>query len=176
MSSSAPRFAGSIVTVCLAIFAGQPAPTPQRIDAVFEADIRNFCDVLGLRKTLIEHRAQAIETSRAALLHTEPNLSPEFIAEWSMRMRTQLTPAIFIDALLPIIARYFTDDEVNRLIAYRTAVARHQPATLPPDLEKKMATVMPGLQAAFITEASRIAVKLGTDIASQIKTESSVRQ
>lgn len=153
------------------VYAAQPAPSPPKVDAAFEADIRNFCDVLGLRKTLIEHREQAIETSRLALLQREPGLSREFLDEWTRRMRTQLTPNAFIDALVPIVARYFSDDEVNRLIAYRTAVTRHQPATLPPDLQKKMAEVMPSFQASFAAEASRIAVKLGSDLASQIRAE-----
>ena len=154
---------------------GQPTPvrspalTTVQIDADFEADIRNFCDVLGVRKTLLEHRDQAIDTSRAALLRADPNRSPEFMAEWTRRMRAQLTPDLFVDALVPIVARFFTDKEIRSLIAYRTAIARHQQVDLPPDLAKKMDTVLPVLQASFADEVSRLAVKLGADVAAQIK-------
>jgi hypothetical protein len=161
--------------LCLAQFAhaGQPAIDSGRIDPAFEADIRNFCDVLGVRKMLLQHRDQAIDTSRAALLQADPNRSPEFLAEWTRRMRIQLTPDLFVDGLVPIIAHYFSDPEVRRLIAYRTSVSRHQPAQLAPDLEKKMGAVMPQLQAEFTTEASRIAVKLGADIAANMKAAAS---
>jgi hypothetical protein len=163
------RLVAIILCVSQLTFAWQPAPATPRIDSAFEADLRNFCDVLGVRKILLLHRDQAIDNSRAAVLHAHPDVPPEFLAEWTRRMRAQLTPDLFVDALVPLIARYFTDDDVRRLIAYRTAVARHEPASLPPDLEKKMATVMPTLQAEFATEVSRIAVKLGADIATQIK-------
>jgi hypothetical protein len=163
------RLVALILCVTQLIFAWQPASETRRIDPAFAADLRNFCDVLGVRKILLLHRDQAIETSRAAVLQAHPDQPPEFMAEWTRRMRAQLTPDLFVDALVPIIARHFTDDEVRNLIAYRTAVARRQPASLPPDLEKKMATVMPVLQAEFASEVSRVAVKLGADIAAQIK-------
>jgi hypothetical protein len=163
------RLLALILCISQLTFAWQPASATHRIDPAFDADLRNFCDVLGVRKILLLHRDQAIESSRAAVLQAHPDSSPEFLAEWTRRMRAQLTPDLFVDALVPIIARHFTDDEVRRLIAYRTSVARRQPASLPPDLEKKMVTVMPALQAEFATEASRIAIKLGADIAAQIK-------
>jgi hypothetical protein len=163
------RLVALMLCVSQLTFAWQPASATRRIDPTFDADLRNFCDVLGVRKILLLHRDQAIETSRAAVLQAHTDQTPDFMAEWTRRMRAQLTPDLFVDALVPIIARYFTDDEVRRLIAYRTSVARRQPASLPPDLEKKMATVMPTLQTEFAAEVSRIALKLGANIAAQIK-------
>jgi hypothetical protein len=160
------------VTFCvlqLTLARQAPSTTNRRLDPAFEADVRNFCDVLGVRKILLQHRDEAIETSRAALLQAAPNRTPEFLTEWTRRMRAQLTPDIFVDALIPIIARYFTDSDVQQLIVYRTSVARHQPAILPPDLAKKMAATMPPLQASFAAEVSRIAIQLGADIAGQMK-------
>lgn len=163
------RLFAALLCFTQVIFAGRAASTKTQIDPDFEADVRNFCDVLGVRKTLLEHRNQAIDTSREALLHADPNRSPEFMAEWTRRMREQLTPEMFVDALVPIVARSFTDKEIRSLIAYRTSIARHQPADLPPDLAKKMDAVLPLLQASFADEVSRLAVKLGADIATQIK-------
>lgn len=163
------RLVALMLCVSQLTFAWQPASATRRIDPTFDADLRNFCDVLGVRKILLLHRDQAIETSRAAVLQAHPDQTPNFTAEWTRQMRAQLTPDLFVDALVPIIARYFTDNEVRSLIAYRTSVARRQPASLPPDLERKMATVMPTLQTEFAAEVSRIALKLGTDIAAHIK-------
>ena len=108
------------------------APAEPALDPSFDADIRSLIEVSGGAAL----GRQMFEGMMASMKGGMPNVPPTF---WDAATK-EFDPNEFTDMLVPIYARYYTQDDIRQLIAfYQSPLGRKMVATNPMVVQDSMA-------------------------------------
>jgi hypothetical protein len=110
-----------------------------------------------------------VRESKERMMEQCHRCTPEFADEWGKRFAERMNVNDFLDVYARMYEKYFTDAEINELIALQKETSKT--AKPSQSLEKKLISVMPSVKRDFLSGCSQIGETLGGEIGSEIEHE-----
>ena|SRR5258708_5340798 len=159
------RLLTAIVSTAL-LAAAQEAPDPK-----LHAAAVKLVDASGAKESLRGNIPQLVSQGKAKMLEQFPEYDPAFAEEWAKRMLARLNVEDFVKVAVKAYEKHFTSGELEELIAFQAARKDNKPATLSPELQKKLTTAMPALMGDIAGGCTQVGAKLGGEIGGEIEKE-----
>jgi hypothetical protein len=151
---------------------GQSASaTAKKVDPNLHTDAIKLVEASGAKQRLQDNFKQMVDSGAKAMMENCPRCTPEFADEWKKRFLERSNLQDYLDVYARVYEKYFTDAEINELIALQKDKGTSKAASPSPALKEKLASVMPDLMADSIGDCAKIGARLGGKIGSEIERE-----
>jgi hypothetical protein len=135
------------------------------------ADAMRLVEVSGAKQRLQASLKPMLEEGRKAMMEKCPACSPAFGDEWTKRMLERVKVEDFLDVYVRVYEKYFTDEEIQELIALQNAKQDSQTLSPSPALKQKLDSVMPSVMGDSVGGCAQVGAKLGAEVGSEIEKE-----
>ena len=139
----------------------------KRVDPKLHRDAVKLVELSGAKQYLQDNLAKMIDEGKKVMMDKCPACTPEFGEEWKKRFLERANINDFLDVYVRAYEKYFTDAEINELIALQ----KDKTAAPSPALKEKLTSVMPEFMADIIGDCSKVGAKLGGEIGTEIERE-----
>ena len=147
---------------------GQGQATVAKVDPKLHADAIKLVEVSGAKQRIQDNLEKMVDEAQKTMMDKCQRCSPEFGKEWRKRFLERTTINDYLDVYVRVYEKYFTDAEINELIALQKEPSG---ASLSPALKAKLTAVMPSAMADAIGDCGKIGAKLGAEIGGEIERE-----
>jgi len=173
--NSGVKFVVLLVALTLSTNAQTPAKksstgettVTKKADAKLHADATKLVEVIGAKQSLQDNLEKMVDEARKAMMDKCQGCRPEFGEEWKRRFIERTNINDYLAVYVSAYEKYFTDAEINELIALGKDTSK--PPS--PALKEKLGAVMPALMGDAIGDCSKIGAKLGAEIGAEIQRE-----
>lgn len=141
----------------------------KKVDPTLHADATKLVELSGAKQRLLDNLDSMVEEARKQMMDKCPRCSPEYGNEWKKRFIARTNVDDYIDVYVRTYEKYFTDAEINELIALQKDASKT--AVPSPALKEKLTAVMPSLMADVMGDCTKIGAKLGAEIGAEIERE-----
>lgn len=138
------------------------SPEQTRIDPAEDADIRKLMDLVGAKALAIQTMAAMEKALRPLMTRALPpgEYRGKLVDLFLEKFDSQADPQQVLDLIVPIYAKYFSDQEIQGLIQFYET-----------PLGKKAVRVLPKIAAESRETGSTLGRKLGRDAMREVLTE-----
>jgi len=143
----------------------------KKVDPKLHADAVRFVEVIGAKQRLQDSLKQLVSESKQRMMEKCQRCTTEFADEWEKRFLERINIQDFLDVYVRVYEKYFTDAEINELIALQKEKEISKTASPSPTLKEKLTSVMPSVMGDSIGGCSQIGAKLGGEIGAEIERE-----
>jgi hypothetical protein len=144
---------------------------PDAVDAKLHSDVIKLVELSGIRAAMQNNLKQIVDRGKARMLQLCTGCDPAYSDEWAKRMLTRLNIDDFIDVYVRVYEKYFSDDEIEELIAAQNQIRKSQRPNLSDELKQKLAAQMVTIQSEIIGGTTQLGAKLGGEIGKEIEIE-----
>ena len=145
--------------------------TAKKGDPKLHADAVRLIELSGAKQRLQDNFKQLVDSGVKQMMENCERCTPEFAAEWKKRFLERSSLQDYLDVYVGAYEKYFTDEEINELIALGKDKEASKTATPSPALKEKLTSVMPSLMGEAVGGCAKIGAKLGAEIGSEIERE-----
>jgi len=145
--------------------------TAKKVDPKLHADAIRLVEVSGAKQRLQDSFKQTVDEGVKQMMEKCPRCTPEFADEWRKRFLERSNLQDYLDVYVRVYERYFTDAEINELIALQRDKGTSKAASPSPALKEKLTSVMPSVMGDAVGGSAQIGAKLGAEIGSEIEHE-----
>lgn len=143
----------------------------KKVDPKLHADAVRLVEVSGAKQRLRENFSQLVDDGVKQIMEKCERCTPEFRDEWKKRFLERSNLQDYLDVYVRVYEKYFTDAELNELIALQKDKASSKAASPSPALKEKLTSVMPDVMGDSMGGCAKIGAKLGAEIGSEIERE-----
>jgi hypothetical protein len=147
------------------------AAAAKKVDPKLHADAVKLVEVSGAKQRIRDNLKQMVSEGKKQMMEKCPRCTPEFGDEWEKRFLERININDFLDVYVRVYEKYFTDAELNELIALQKEKETSKTASPSPALKEKLTSVMPSVMGDSVGGCSQIGAKLGAEIAGEIERE-----
>ncbi len=137
-----------------ALASGDPPVEPR-----LAADIRQLLIIEGVVQGFPQIREQAIAAGVEGL-RRQGTVSEAGLKEFERRFRLQMDPEPYLDTLVRIYAKHFTDEEIRQIIAFQVS-----------PVGKKLRQQLDALQQEIVMQCEQVGAATGFEIGAQLQKE-----
>ena len=148
-----------------------PSASATKADPKLHADAIRLVEASGAKQHLQDNFKQMVDEGAKAMMEKCERCTPAFRDEWEKRFLERSNIQDYLDVYARVYEKYFTDTEINELIALQKDKGTSKAASPSPALKEKLTSVMPSLMADSIGDCAKIGAKLGGEIGSEIERE-----
>jgi hypothetical protein len=169
-----------LLTLTLSVNAQSPVDKPsepgestiaKKVDPTLHADAIRLVEVSGARQRLQDNIKQLVDEGAKQMTEKCQRCTPEFRDEWKKRFLERSNLQDYLDVYVRVYEKYFTDAEINELIALQKDKGTSKAASPSPALKEKLASVMPDVMGDSMGGCAKIGAKLGAEIGREIERE-----
>jgi len=150
---------------------GGESTIAKKVDSKLHADAVRLVEVGGAKQRLQDNFKQMVDEGAKQMMEKCQRCTPEFRDEWKKRFLERSNLQDYLDVYVRVYEKYFTDAEINELIALQKDKGTSKAASPSPALKEKLTSVMPDVMADSIGDCAKIGAKLGGEIGSEIERE-----
>jgi len=143
----------------------------KKVDRKLHADAVTLVEASGARQRLQDNFKQMVDDGVKQIMEKCQRCTPEFRDEWKKRFLERSNLQDYLDVYARVYEKYFTDAEINELIALQKDKGTSKAASPSPALKEKLTSVMPDVMGDSIGGCAKVGAKLGAEIGSQIERE-----
>jgi hypothetical protein len=143
----------------------------KKVDPKLHADAVSLVEVSGARQRLQDNIKQMVDEGAKQMMEKCQRCTPEFRDEWGKRFLERSNLQEYLDVYVRVYEKYFTDTEINELIALQKSKGTSKAASPSPALKEKLASVMPDVMGDSMGGCAKIGAKLGAEIGGEIERE-----
>jgi hypothetical protein len=147
------------------------ATIAKKADPKLHADAIRLVEVSGARQRIQDNLKQMVDDGAKQMLEKCPRCTVEFRNEWKKRFLERTNIDDYLAVIVRAYEKYFTDAEINDLIAFQKEKDASKDASPPPALKEKLSSVMPSVLGDIMGGCAGIGAKLGAEIGSEIERE-----
>jgi hypothetical protein len=130
-------------------------------DPKLHADAIRLVDVSGAKQRLQDNFKQMVDDGAKQMMEKCSRCAPEYGNEWKRRFIERSNLQDYLDVYVRVYEKYFTDAEINELIALQKDKGTSKAASPSPALKEKLTSVMPSVLGEAIGGSTQIGAKLG---------------
>ena len=145
--------------------------TKRKVDPKLHADAVRLIEVTGAKRHLQDNFEQLVDNGVKQMMENCGRCTPAFAAEWKKRFLARSNLQDYVGVYIGAYEKYFTDEEINELIALQKDKEASGTAGPSPALKEKLTSVMPSLMGEAVGGCAKIGAKLGAEIGSEIERE-----
>ena len=169
-----------LLVLALSAGAQSPADKPsepgestvaKKVDPKLHADAIRLVEAAGARQRLQDNFKQMVDDGAKQMMEKCPRCSPEYGEEWKKRFLERSNLQDYLDVYVRVYEKYFTDAEINELIALQKDKGTSKAASPSPALKDKLSSVMPAVMGDSVGGCAQIGAKLGAEIGGEIERE-----
>lgn len=139
----------------------------KKLDPKLHADAIKLVEVSDAKQRMQDSLEKMVDESQKQMMDKCPGCDPEFGKEWKKRFIQRTNVNDYVDVWVRVYEKYFTDAEINELLA----LVKDKSKTPSAPLKEKLTAVMPSLLADVMGDCAKIGAKLGAEIAAEIEHE-----
>jgi len=139
----------------------------KKVDPKLHTDAIKLVEVSGAKQRIQDSLEKNVDEAQKDMMNKCQGCAPEFGSEWNKRFIERTNINDYLDVWVRVYEKYFTDAEINELIALVKDTSK--PPSAP--LKEKLSAVMPSLLADVMGDCAKIGAKLGAEIAAEIERE-----
>jgi hypothetical protein len=143
----------------------------KKVDPKLHADAIRLVEVSGAKQHLQDNFKQLVDVGVKQMMEKCQRCTPEFGEEWKKRFLERSTINDYLDVYVRVYEKYFTDAEINELIALQKDKGLSNTASPSPALKEKLTSVMPSVMGDSMGGCAQIGAKLGAEIGGEIERE-----
>jgi hypothetical protein len=133
----------AILGISSQLSAQQTSPPPVAADAAavdpkVHAAVLKLFDVMHMRQKMIDGLQNDMPESKAQFLKEDPNVTPEFAAEWSKRMLDESSADAYIAVITKVYEKHFNLSLMEDLIQMQQNIKDGKPPAPAPELQEKL--------------------------------------
>lgn len=170
------KYAAVLMALALSVNAQSPVNkastqgqiTLAKVDPKLHADAIRLVEVSGAKQLIQDNLEKLVDEAQKSMMDKCQRCSPEFGKEWRKRFLKQTNINDYLDVYVRVYEKYFTDSEINELIALQKEPSGATPS---PVLKAKLTAVMPSAMADAIGDCGKIGAKLGAEIGAEVERE-----
>lgn len=145
--------------------------TPKKVDPKLHADAVRLVEVSGAEQRLQDNFKQMVDEGAKQMMEKCQRCTPKFRDEWKKRFLERSNLQDYLDVYVRVYEKYFTDADINELIALQKDKGTSKAASPSPALSEKLTSVMPDVLGDSMGGCAKIGAKLGGEIGSEIERE-----
>jgi len=163
--------------MALALFANRQSPVDKgsdgettvakKVDPKVHADAIRLVEVIGAKQYLQDNLEKIVDEAQKTMMDKCKGCAPEFGREWKRRFLERTKINDYLDVYVRAYEKYFTDAEINELIALQ----KEKTAVPSSALKEKLTAAMPALMGDVMGDCGKIGAKLGAEIGAEIERE-----
>jgi hypothetical protein len=143
----------------------------KKVDPKLHADAIRLVEASGAKQRLQDNFKQMVDEGAKQMMEKCQRCTPEFGDEWKRRFLERSNIQDYLDVYARVYEKYFTDAEINELIALQKDKGTSKNPSPLPALKEKLTSVMPSLMGDSVGDCAKIGAKLGAEIGSEIERE-----
>jgi len=143
----------------------------KKVDTKLHADAVRLVEASGAKQRLQDNFTQMVDQGVKKMMENCQRCTPEFRDEWKKRFLERSNLHDYLDVYARVYEKYFTDAEINELIALQKDKGTSKAASPSPALKEKLTSVMPDVMGDSMGGCAKIGAKLGAEIGSEIERE-----
>ena len=147
------------------------ATIAKKADPKLHADAVRLVEASRARQRIQDNLKQMVDDGAKQMMEKCPQCTVEFRDEWKKRFLERTNIDDYLVVIVRAYEKYFTDEEINELIAFQKEKEASKDASLPQALKEKMTSVMPSVLGDIMGGCSGVGAKLGAEIGSEIERE-----
>jgi len=143
----------------------------KKVDPKLHADAVRLVEVSGARQRLQDNFKQMVDDGAKRMMQGCQRCTSQYRDEWEKRFLERSNFQDYLDVFARVYEKYFTDAEINELIAMQQDKGSSKAASPSPALKEKLTSVMPDVLGDSTGGCAKIGAKLGGEIGSEIERE-----
>jgi hypothetical protein len=143
----------------------------KKVDPKLHSDAIRLVEASGARQRLQDNFRQMVDDGAKQMMEKCQRCTPEYRDEWKKRFLERSNLQDYLDVYVRVYEKYFTDAEINELIALQKDKGTSKAASPSPALKEKLASVTPDVMGDSMGGCAKIGAKLGSEIGSEIERE-----
>jgi hypothetical protein len=143
----------------------------RKVDPKLHADAIRLVEVSRARERIQDNFKQMVDDGVKQMMEKCQRCTPEFGDEWKKRFLERSNINDYLDVYVRVYEKYFTDAEINELIASQKDKGPSTGASPSPALKEKLTRVMPSVMGDSMGGCAQIGAKLGAEIGGEIERE-----
>ena len=143
----------------------------KQVDPKLHADAIRLVEVSGAKQRLQDNFKQMGDDAVKQMMEECSQCTPEYGDEWKKRFLERSNLQDYLDVYVRVYEKYFTDAEINELIALQKNKGTSKATGPSPALKEKLTSVMPSVMGDSVGGCAQIGAKLGAEIGGEIERE-----
>jgi uncharacterized protein YktA (UPF0223 family) len=128
-------------------------------------------ELMGIRQKLDANIDKMVQQGTEKLRQEFPNFPPAFSEEWGKRMKARLKVEDFVNIVVKVYEKHYTNDDLVELIKAQKEVNESKTPAISPRLQEKVSKVSTLAMSEIMGGFTQLGAQLGGEIGKEIATE-----